>query len=96
MSKSPFSIMTGDMTTCYRCGSRRWIEIHHIFGGSNRNTSTEYGFIVPLCHYCHNEPPDGVHHNKKNSDALKRVAQAKFEREHSREDFIKLIGRNYL
>lgn len=96
MSKSPFSIITTQTERCYICGATRSIEFHHIFGASNRNNSTEHGLVVPLCHWCHNEPPEGVHHNKSRSDALKRLGQKKFEETHSRDEFMKIFGRNYL
>ena len=54
------------------------------------------GFVVTLCHYCHNEPPDGVHHNKGRRDELKRMAQARYEVEHSRDEFMSQYGRNYM
>ena len=91
-----FSIMTNNFSKCYMCGSYHWIEIHHIFGGANRNKSTEYGLVVPLCHYCHNEPPNGVHHNKKRMDWLRGEGQKKFEETYPDLDFLKVFGKNYL
>lgn len=90
------SILQKDNDRCFICGSRRWLEEHHVFGASNRKNSEKHGLKVKLCHYCHNEPPDGVHHNRQNDLALKRLAQRKFEETHSREDFMKIFGRNYL
>jgi hypothetical protein len=82
---------------CYICGSYNWIENHHVFGGSNRKRSEKFGMTVNLCHYCHNEPPNGVHHNKKINDKLKGEFQTKFEEEHgTRKEFMDLFGRNYL
>ena len=81
----------------YVCGSYDWTETHHIYGGNpNRRISEENGFKVRLCHWCHNEPPNGVHHNKKNDLRLKQECQRKFEETHTREEFISLIGKNYL
>ena len=91
----PSSIMTGDMTKCYLCGSHEWIEIHHIMGGPNRAKSTKYGLVVPLCRRCHNEPPDGVHFNRQRMDALRAEAQAKFEERYPDLDWLKIFGRNY-
>jgi hypothetical protein len=48
-----------------------------------------------LC-FEHHRGPDGPHQNKEYDLQLKREAQAKFEQDHSREDFIRLFGRNYL
>jgi hypothetical protein len=81
---------------CYFTGTRRWLEKHHIYGGSNRKHSDKYGLWVYLEHHAHNEPPSGVHHNKEVDLALKRAGQAAFELTHSREDFMRIFGRNYL
>ena len=82
--------------SCFFCGSTRWLERHHIFQGANRGRSEMDGFVVTLCHYCHNEPPDGVHHNRGRRDELKRMAQARYEIEHSRDEFMSQYGRNYM
>jgi hypothetical protein len=39
---------------------------------------------------------DGVHFNRELDLKLKRACQAKYEETHSREEFIALIGRNYI
>lgn len=86
-----------DEDRCYLCGSTDWTETHHIYGGNpNRRISEENGFKVRLCHWCHNEPPHGVHHNKQMDLWLRQRCQEKYEETHSREEFIKLIGKNYL
>lgn len=81
---------------CYLCGATSWLERHHVFGGPYRTKSDNYGYVVDLCHYCHNEPPNGVHHNKANMDKLRRIFQRKFEETGTREEFIREFGRNYL
>ena len=90
------SIMQEDMTKCAICGSKRWLELHHVFGASNRKNSEKYGLVVKLCHYCHNEPPRGVHHNKEMNLQLKKMAQRKFEETYTREFFMVIFGRSYL
>ncbi len=81
---------------CYFCGSYTQLEAHHVFSGANRKYSTEDGFVVILCHKCHNEPPNGVHYNKERMDYLRRMCQAEYEKTHSHEAFMKRYGRNYL
>lgn len=82
---------------CYICGAKTNLECHHIFAGNPlRKISEQNGFKVYLCRLCHNEPPNGVHFNRKNMDALKAECQRKFEETHTRKEFMKLIGRNYL
>lgn len=73
--------------------------IRHIFyGHANRKISEEQGFWVYLAPWLHNQSAEGVHGaNGKELDLLlKRHAQAKFEETHSRDEFIRLIGKNYL
>lgn len=86
------------MERCFLCGRTDWIEHHHIFGGANRKKSTKYGLIVPLCRWCHNESPGGVHHNKDAMLFLHQYGQRKVMAEQgwSIEDFIREFGRNYL
>lgn len=83
---------------CYICGSSQWIEIHHVFGGADRKTSEKYGLKVPLCHFCHNEAPNGVHQNKEIRRALQAKVQKKAMAHYGwdMETWRSLFGRNYL
>ena len=83
---------------CFICGSRQWIEIHHIFGAADRKKSTEYGLTVPLCHYCHNEPPNGVHQNKDIRRKLQAYAQKKAMKHYGwdMDAWRSRFGKNYL
>jgi hypothetical protein len=81
---------------CFLCGSSQWLEKHHIFGGANRKKSEKYGLTVYLCHYCHNEPPNGVHHNASNMLLLKKIGQDAFQKHFPDKDFLKEFGKNYL
>ena len=92
---SRVSIITDDLEHCYICGSPD-VEIHHIFGGANRKNSERYGLIVPLCHRHHNEPPNGVHHNAYQMRKMHELGQRRFETVASREEFMRIFGRNYL
>lgn len=84
---------------CYICGSRIWLECHHIYGGNpNRKLSEKYGLKVWLCHGHHNEPPNGVHFNAE----LRRRLQAKAQKiamNHygwTIDQFREIFGKNYL
>lgn len=83
---------------CLLCGRYGFIERHHLFGGANRKKSTKYGLIVDLCHDCHNEPPNGAHHNKGTMQYLHEYGQKKAMQENgwTVQDFIHEFGRNYL
>lgn len=70
-----------------------------MFGGNpGRKKSERYGLKVYLCHYCHNEPPNGVHFNKERRLMLQAKAQeiAMERYEWSVEEFIQQFGKNYL
>lgn len=83
---------------CYFCGSTQWLERHHVFGGACRKLSEKYGLVVDLCHFCHNEPPNGVHFNAERMAELRKEFQEKAMAENgwTTEDFIRIFGRNYL
>lgn len=81
---------------CFICGSECWLEEHHIFPGPNRKNSEQYGLKVKLCHFCHNEPPLGAHHNRGTELMLKEIGQREFEKHYSRQEFMRIFGRNYL
>ena len=91
LEKNRYSILTNDMEHCLICKSP-FVDIHEIYGGSNRKVSMKNGFTVPLCR---------EHHRTATIDSfastfLKVKCQKEFEKEHTREEFISLIGRNYL
>lgn len=89
------SIITDDLGHCFVCGDRN-VAIHHIYGGRNRKISDTNGFIVPLCPFHHNMSDHAVHFNKILDLALKRTCQKIYEENHTRAEFMGLIGRNYL
>lgn len=89
--------MLGKRDRCYICGRRDELELHHIyFGNPWRKISDENGFTVMLCPGCHRTKTSAVHRSKDTDLRLKQIMQHEFEKQRSREDFIKLIGRNYL
>ena len=92
------SIIQDNTHRCLICGSHRWLEWHHVFGGALRDKSDKLGLVVRLCHYCHNEPPDGVHQNRERRRKLQAFAQKKAMQEYgwSVEDFIREFYKNYL
>ena len=83
---------------CFRCGRFCNTEKHHIFRGKNRKRADADGLTVNLCHFCHNEPPFGVHFNKANDLALKQLGQKTWMKHYHKtvDDFITAYGRNYL
>jgi hypothetical protein len=81
---------------CVLCGRVGNMHKHHIFEGDRRQRSERYGMTCLLCPPCHVHTDVAVHRCRETDLKLKRAAQRKFEREHTREGFIKLFGRSYL
>lgn len=82
---------------CYLTGAENIpLHEHHIFAGKNRKASEKHGFKVWLRPELHNMSNAGVHFNKELDLRLKRECQARFEETHTREEFMAIIGANYL
>lgn len=93
LENNRYSIITNDLKHCYICTKKGLKDIskddlHEIYGGSNRKRSIKNGFVVPLCRNCHQD--------NEILKFLKRFIQKEYEKTHTREEFIKLIGKNYL
>lgn len=74
---------------CQCCG--KWssrLDPHEIYGGSNRQRSIKNGFVIDICRICHS--------NEELINELRKEKQKEFEEEHTREEFIKIIGKSYL
>ena len=84
---------------CYITGSKVGLHEHHIFFGyGQRKKSEKYGLKVFLRAELHNLSDKGVHSNKALDLELKRKAQ-KIAMKHykwTKEDFIRIFGRNYI
>lgn len=95
------SIMQLDDNECYLCGANGtmdYLHWHHVFGGSNRKNSEKYGLKVRICgQQCHENGPNAVHMNREVDMKLKEDGQRAFEARHgTREDFMRIFGKNYL
>lgn len=74
---------------CEFCGrfSNR-LDPHEVYGGSNRQRSIRHKFVKLICPKCHK--------NEEIINQLRINMQKKYEETHTREEFIKLIGKSYL
>ena len=73
-----------------------YLEEHHcFFGNPDRSNSEKYGLKVWLTPE-HHRGANSPHHNREIDLMLKKDAQRAFERTHSREEFMRIFGRNYL
>lgn len=98
------SIMHQEPGECYLCNKlekRHWthsyLETHHAFPGNpGRKISEENGFTVKLCARHHRNGEQAAHKDIKSLRLIQRDIQAEYEKTHTREQWMKLIGRNYL
>lgn len=82
---------------CYFCGRTYGLEKHHIFGGvANRRISERAGLWVWLCGQTCHRGTEGAQYDPWKNKLLKMDAQQAFERTHTRSEWMKLIGKNYL
>ncbi len=74
---------------CEYCHKQfKHLDPHEVYGGSNRKRSIENSFVKMLCRECHS--------NEKILKQLKIDTQKEFEKTHTREEFIKKVGKSYL
>ena len=90
LENNRFSIMVTDLKHCYFCGKSP-VDIHEVYGGANRRVSMKNGFCVPLCRSCHQQ----ITTNNTLSSLLKASCQRCFEINHTKEEFLQLIGKYY-
>ena len=64
------------------------LDPHEIYGGSNRKRSIQHKFVKLICPNCHS--------NEAIINQLRIDTQKEYEKNHTREEFIKLIGKSYL
>lgn len=74
---------------CEFCGkfSKR-LDPHEVYGGSNRQRSIKHKFVKLICPKCHS--------NEKIIEKIRIDTQKEYEKIHTREEFIKIIGKSYI
>ena len=92
-----------DRRRCWLCmrmhdySEKTSLHKHHVYEGTAlRRISEAEGFFVWLCPQHHEFGEKAVHRNHETSLQVQRQMQAEFEKRHTREEFIRLIGRSYL
>lgn len=96
--RRPKSILTTEPGTCYLCQKQGVTNAHHILHGSGyRKIADKLGLIVYLCPECHTGT-DGIHgkNGHERDMDLKKIAQYTYEQQHSHEEWMKKVGRNFL
>lgn len=84
--RDKFVIKSGKCEFCGKYSER--LDPHEVYGGSNRKRSIKYKFIKLICHECHS--------NEKVIMQLRKNVQKEFEKNHTRAEFIAIIGKSYL
>ena len=89
--------------TCYLCRRlhndfrrHRVLHKHHVYIGPNRAISEAEGFTVYLCPVHHEFSEEAVHGNIEHLRLIQCDCQREYEKIHTRQQFMELIGRNYL
>ena len=92
LEKSRYSILTDDLDHCYICifQGKKVLrdDLHEVYGGANRKRSILNGLVVPLCRK--------HHQNEEILSELKVATQKMYEVNHTRDEFIKLIGKSHI
>ena len=92
LEKSRYSILTDYLEHCYICRfqGKKVLrdDLHEVYGGANRKRSILNGLVAPLCRKHHQD--------KKILNELKVATQKMYEVNHTRNEFIKLIGKSYI
>lgn len=92
LEKSRYSILTNDLEHCYICRfqGKKVLrdDLHEVYGAANRKRSILNGLVVPLCRK--------HHQNEEILSELKVATQQMYEVNHTRDEFIKLIGKSYI
>lgn len=92
LEKNRHSIFTNDFDRCFYCHRKKQenekFDLHEVYGGSNRVRSIKYGLVVPLCRTCHS--------NEDIINKLRIQLQKEYEKEHTRDEFIKITGKSYI
>lgn len=74
---------------CEFCDSySRHLDPHEVYGGSNRKRSIQHKFVKLICPKCHS--------NETIINQLRIDTQKEYEKTHTRQEFINLIGKSYL
>lgn len=97
------SILPGMKGICFLCSlkddnySWQYTEEHHVFFGSGlRKVSEEKGFKVDLCKKHHGESKEGVHGSRAVRISLCKIFQEEYEKTHTHEEWMEIVGKNYL
>lgn len=90
--KERFSIIYPDLSKCCNCGSKIGVEKNEVFEGAYRQISIRLGMVCPLCKKCH----DIFHKDIMLNLFYKVMFEKEYLKNHSKEEFIKIFGQDYI
>lgn len=91
------SILDTEPNVCYICRRVGYTEYHHILFSGLRKIADDNGLTCYLCYECH-RGTKGVHGRDGNAlnRYLKAHVQQEYEKLHSHEEWMQLVGRSYI
>lgn len=90
--KERFSIIYPDLTKCCNCESKIGVEKNEVFEGTYRQISIRLGMVCPFCKKCH----DVFHNDIMFNLFYKVMFEKEYLKNHSKEEFIKDFGQDYI
>ena len=81
---------------CYITGAETGLHVHHVIHGPLRKAADENGLWCYLRADIHRKLHDHAPGFGDLDGFLKRECQIRYETEHTREEWMRLVGRNYL
>lgn len=84
-----------DGAYCFLSDNTKDLEVHHIMNGSLRKWADEQGLWVYLNHYVHMYLHNTIE-GKQKAIELKALAQRVYEQNHSHDEWMKKVRKNYL
>ena len=89
--------MDQELYMCEVCKMAPAVTTHEVYyGTANRKISIKNGFQVKICPRCHDAAHYKIDLVTDVNKVLRKQFQREYEKNHSRQEFIKLIGQNYL
>ena len=88
--------MQGNSRECFFTKDPTELCVHHIFRGSFRDKSTEYGCWIWLRPDWHNQTNYSIHNDKKLELKVQAMCQMAFEDKYNHELFMEEFKRDYI
>jgi len=89
--------MDQELYMCEVCEMSPAVTTHEVYyGTANRKVSIKHKFQVKICARCHDAAHYKISVGHDMNMELRKQFQREYEKNHTKEEFIKLIGQDYL